>query len=73
MLIARNEDLARLRREGYTVEVVRGNGVHLLVHDVPYVNADRKVLRGTLVAPLELNAERTTSPITNPSTTPFPI
>ena len=65
MLIVRNEDLARLRREGYTVQVVRGNGVHLLVHDVPYVNAQRQVRRGTLVAPLELNAEQTTSPIAN--------
>lgn len=68
MLIARNEDLARLRREGYTVEVVRGTGTHLLVHDVPYVNAQRNVVRGTLYAPLELNAEQTVSPVENHQT-----
>ena len=67
-LIALNEDLARLRREGYTVEVVRGNGTHLLVKDVPYVNPQRQVVRGTLVAPLELNGERTVSPVQNHQT-----
>jgi molybdopterin/thiamine biosynthesis adenylyltransferase len=67
-LIDRNEDLTRLRREGYTVEVRRGTGTHLLVHDVPYVNSRREVARGTLVAPLELNGELTTSPIKNHQT-----
>jgi hypothetical protein len=67
-LIDRNEDLARLRREGYTVEVRRGTGTHLLVHDVPYVNSQGHVVRGTLVAPLELNGELTTSPIQNHQT-----
>jgi hypothetical protein len=67
-LIGRNEDLARLRREGYTVEVRSGSGTHLLVHDVPYVNSQRQVVRGTLVAPLELNGEVTNSPIQNHQT-----
>jgi molybdopterin/thiamine biosynthesis adenylyltransferase len=67
-LIARNEDLARLRREGYTVEVVRGVGTHLLVHDIPYVNSQRQVCRGTLYAPLELDGERTIGPVANHQT-----
>jgi hypothetical protein len=54
-LIARSHDLLRLREAGFSVQVARGSGIHLLVHDVPYVNAQRQVLRGTLVAPLELN------------------
>lgn len=67
-LIALNEDLARLRREGYTVEVLRGAGTHLLVHDVPYVNSQIQVCSGTLYAPLELNGERTINPVVNHQT-----
>lgn len=67
-LIARSPDLLRLREAGYSVQVVRGNGVHLLVHDVPYVNAQRQVLRGTLVAPLELNGDVTVNPPGNHQT-----
>lgn len=48
-LINHSPDLKRLRDEGYHIQVRRG---HLLVHDVPYVDANRRVQRGTLVAPL---------------------
>jgi hypothetical protein len=51
-LINRSPDLKRMRDEGYVVEVKQG---FLLLHDIPYLNAQRKVLRGTLVAPLTLS------------------
>lgn len=52
VLISRSPDLKRLRDEGYVVEVKQG---FLLLHDIPYLNAQRKVLSGTLVAPLTLS------------------
>lgn len=67
-LIARSPDLARLREAGYSVQVIRGNAVHLLVHDVPYVTPRREVRRGTLVAPLELNADVAINPVPNHQT-----
>lgn len=51
-------DLKRLREEGYEVSI---RGAHLLV-EVPYVNAERKVRRGTLVSDLTLAGNRTTRP-----------
>lgn len=53
-LISRNPDLQRLQDDGYTVEIVHKTGLHLLVHDVPYLNAQGEVLRGTLVCPIFL-------------------
>lgn len=57
-LINRSPDLKRLRDEGYHIDVRHG---HLLVRDVPYVNAGRHVQRGTLVAPLAVANGQTTS------------
>lgn len=48
-LIDLNPDLKRLRDEGFSVEV---RGAFLLVHDIPYVNAERAVEMGTLVSTL---------------------
>ena len=48
-LRAPSELFERLRNEGYAVELKQG---FLLLHDVPYVNAERAVLRGTLVSDL---------------------
>jgi hypothetical protein len=53
-LISRNPDLLRLQNDGYTVEIVHKTGLHLLVHDVPYLSAQKDVLRGTLVCPIFL-------------------
>ena len=61
-LINHSPDLLRLQNEGYELEIVRGVGVHLLVHAVPYVNAQKQILLGTLVTPLTLNAEVTVNP-----------
>jgi hypothetical protein len=48
-----------LRDEGYDIVVKSG---YLLVRDVPYVTADRKVKRGTLVSNLSLAGEVTARP-----------
>ena len=61
-LISRSKDLHRLEVEGYALEVLDG---HLLVHDVPYVDAQRLVRRGVLVTTLKLAGDRTTSPDTH--------
>jgi len=50
--IVLNPDLQRLQQEGYEVEIKSG---HLLVHSVPYVNAQKKVLRGIVVTNLNGN------------------
>lgn len=45
--ISRNPDLQRLVQEGYELEIVAD---HLVVRNVPFVNADRQVRRGSLVS-----------------------
>lgn len=61
-------DIQRLLNEGFEVEIRRGIGAHLLVHNVPYVNPQRQVRRGTLVTPLSLNNEITITPLDNHQT-----
>jgi len=61
-LISRSADLARLRSEGYAVEI---RHAHLLVHDVPYVNTKKQICRGVLVSTLNLVADATTKPDTH--------
>lgn len=51
-LINHNNDLKRLRDEGYEIEV---RGGHLLVHQIPYVNGNREVKFGKLITTLQLN------------------
>jgi hypothetical protein len=58
-LISRNPDLQRLRDEGYNISVL---AAHLLMRDVPYVNAAGVVQYGTLVSTLQLNNDRTEPP-----------
>ncbi len=61
-LFSRSPDLARLRAEGYELEIRRG---FLLVKSVPYVDGQRVVRRGTLVSELTLAGEATTQPGTH--------
>lgn len=61
-LISRSPDLAKLLEEGFEIEIVLP---HLLVRSVPYVDAHRKVRRGTLVVPLNLNVDVTLPPNTH--------
>ncbi len=50
--ISRSLDLMRLQDEGYAIQIVEGIGVHLLIHNIPYVNRDCQISRGTLVSPI---------------------
>ena len=59
-LIARSPDLRRLRDEGYHI-TIRPSG-HLLVHDVPYVSANRLVRTGTLISTLRTAGDAVAPP-----------
>jgi hypothetical protein len=59
-LVARSPDLKRLQYEGYDLKVI--GGTHLLVRQIPYVNAARQVQRGALVSVLTLHQDCTTKP-----------
>ncbi len=58
-LISRNADLEALVKAGYELAVKSG---HLVITNIPYVNSQGHVKRGTLVSVLELNAEETIRP-----------
>lgn len=58
-LIDRSTDLKRLRDEGFDLEI---RSAYLLVKDVPYVTSSREVKRGTIVTPLTLAGDSTTTP-----------
>src|SRR5262245_57933905 len=59
-LIDRNDDLRRLRDEGFNVGIL---GANLVVRDIPYVNENREVLHdGVLITSLNLNGEVTNRP-----------
>jgi hypothetical protein len=60
-LVARSPDLKRLQDEGYAIKITK-NGGHLLVKEVPYLNASKQVKRGVLVSVLETNQDRTVKP-----------
>lgn len=61
-LINLSPDLARLRDEGYFIQVKNG---HLLVRDVPYVDSRKQVRLGTLVSTLTLAGDKTQTPDTH--------
>ncbi|MEQ1808445.1 MAG: ThiF family adenylyltransferase [Terricaulis sp.] len=61
-LFSHNPDLKRLREEGYFVQIVGG---HLVMREVPYVNAQRRVGRGTLISTLSLAGDITQRPDTH--------
>ena len=50
-LISRSPDLKKLVDDGYNVEIVSG---HLVLHRVPYVNPNREVKFGQLIAPVNI-------------------
>ena len=58
-LVSRSEDLSRLVADGYDLEIRDAN---LLIHNVPYVTADRDVDRGILISELSHNGETTITP-----------
>lgn len=62
-LISRSQDLKRLREEGYAIEIREG---HLLVHEIPYVTANRNIKYGILVSDLtSVAGDITVGPISN--------
>jgi hypothetical protein len=60
-LFSRNEDLQRLRTDGYYVQIV--DEKFLVIRQVPYVNERREVALGTIVTPLELAGDVTRKPL----------
>jgi hypothetical protein len=58
---SRSPDLQRLVAVGYELELT-GDG-YLLVHNVPYLDENRAVQRGTVVTKLELNGDVTINPV----------
>jgi hypothetical protein len=62
-LFSRNEDLQRLRADGYFVQII--DEKFLVMRQVPYVNDRREVAWGTLVTPLELAGDITRKPISD--------
>jgi len=61
-LINRSPDLRALQDDGYEVEILSG---HLVVRNVPYVDAIKQVRRGILVSVLDLAGDVTTKPGTH--------
>lgn len=61
-LFNRNADLARLREEGYFMQI---RGGFLIMREVPYVNAKREVKTGTLISTLNLAGDDTRPPDTH--------
>lgn len=61
-LISLSPDLSQLREDGYFIQVKNG---HLLVRDVPYVDARKQVRLGTLVSTLTLAGDKTQKPDTH--------
>lgn len=60
--ISLSADLARLKAEGFELEIVAD---HLVVRNVPYVNAAKQVRRATLVSTLNMAGNVTQKPDTH--------
>ena len=58
-LIARNEDLKRLKEAGHTLRLLDG---FLVLDEVPYLKSTRNLDHGSLVIKLELSGDRTAQP-----------
>ncbi len=52
-------DLIRLREDGYEVSIEHE---HLVLQNIPYINANRQICRGTLVSDLDLSGNKTNPP-----------
>lgn len=61
-IINHSPDLKRLRDEGYDIEIKSG---YLFVKDIPYVDSDKKVARGTLVSKLTVAGDVAVPPDTH--------
>jgi hypothetical protein len=61
-LISPNADLKRLRDEGYFIQI---RGGLLLMREIPYVDPQRQIRRGTLISSLTLAGDKTKTPDTH--------
>lgn len=61
-LFSLNSDLRQLREEGYFVQILGGL---LVMREVPYVDAQKRMRTGTLVCPLDLAGDMTCKPSTH--------
>ena len=55
-------DLKKLRDEGFELEI---KSLHLLIHNVPYVNSLAQICKGTLVSTINFNNNSTAKPDTH--------
>jgi hypothetical protein len=53
-VISLNQDLKKLRDEGYELEIKEG---HAIIHNVPYLNVDQTIQRGIFISPLRMNGD----------------
>lgn len=60
--INRSPDLKRLEEDGYEVEIIAG---HLVLHNIPYVDAKGTIKRGKLVSTLNLADDKALPPDTH--------
>lgn len=61
-LINHNQDLKKLRDEGFEIEILGG---HLVVHQVPYVKSSREIAFGKLITTLNRNGDKVLRPETH--------
>ncbi len=61
-LVLNSPDLTKLVNEGYAVRVQAG---HLVIDDIPFATADKTVVRGRLICPLDLQGDKTARPSTH--------
>lgn len=61
-LIDHNNDLKRLRDEGYEIEIYNG---YLIVHSIPFVNHLCEIKQGKLILQLAINGSTTCKPHTH--------
>lgn len=58
-LFSLNKDLRQLREAGYHVQIIGG---FLVMKEVPYVNAQKSIKKGTLITSLDLAGDNTRKP-----------
>ncbi|KAB7890297.1 ThiF family adenylyltransferase [Poseidonibacter ostreae] len=57
--INHSKDILDLINEGFSIEIVNG---HIIVKDIPYVNEQKEINKGTLITELTLSGNRTIKP-----------
>ncbi|MCM3719438.1 ThiF family adenylyltransferase [Fictibacillus phosphorivorans] len=55
-LIDHNEDLKKLKDEGFNISLINQN---IVIKGIPYINKEKKILFGTIFCPFTLSGEKT--------------